>query len=121
MRSSVETKRHEPGGRRRLSTRLTDELKCELAVAFEAGEATRLELAERYGISRTSVAKVLRGVARATRVARSGVTEARRSVDLHRPNQTHVRPTRPFGAVIHPPNDLTHPWNYTGVTSPVKW
>jgi predicted DNA binding protein len=45
---------------RRLSNRLTDEQVRELVAAFEAGEATRLELAERYGIGRTSVAKLLR-------------------------------------------------------------
>ncbi len=56
---SVKTIRHERGGRRRLSNRLTDEQVDELVTAFEAG-ATRMELAERYGIGRTSVAKLLR-------------------------------------------------------------
>jgi hypothetical protein len=45
---------------RRLTHRLTDEQVLELVAAFEAGTATRLELAERYGIGRTSVASLLR-------------------------------------------------------------
>jgi predicted DNA binding protein len=46
-------------GTRRLSNRLTDEQVRELVAAFESG-STRMELAERYGIGRTSVAKLLR-------------------------------------------------------------
>lgn len=41
---------------RRLTNRLTDEQVQDLIAAFEAG-ATRIELAKRYGIGRTSVAK----------------------------------------------------------------
>jgi DNA invertase Pin-like site-specific DNA recombinase len=56
---SVTTVPREHGSRRRLGSRLSDEQIRELVAAFEAG-TTRLELAERYGIGRTSVAKVLR-------------------------------------------------------------
>jgi len=56
---SVKTIHREGGGQRRLSNRLTDDQVRELVAEFEAG-VTRLKLAERYGISRTSVAKLLR-------------------------------------------------------------
>jgi predicted DNA binding protein len=56
---SVKTIVRDDGGRRKLSNRLTDDQVRELVAAFEAG-TTRLELAERYGIGRTSVAKLLR-------------------------------------------------------------
>ncbi len=56
---SVKSVRHERGGRRRLTSRLADEQVRELVAAFEAS-ATRMELDERYGIGRTSVAKLLR-------------------------------------------------------------
>lgn len=56
VKASVPRKR----STRRLTHRLTDDQVRELVAAFEAGEATRLELAERYGIGRTSVAKLLR-------------------------------------------------------------
>lgn len=49
----------EGGGKRKLSNRLTDEQVRELVAAFEAA-TTRLELAKRYSIGRTSVAKLLR-------------------------------------------------------------
>jgi hypothetical protein len=57
---SVKTIVRDGGGRRKLSNRLTDEQVRGLVATFEAGEATRLELAERYGIGRTSVARLLR-------------------------------------------------------------
>jgi hypothetical protein len=57
---SVKTIVRDDGGRRKLSNRLTDDQVRELVATFEAGEVTRLELAERYGIGRTSVAKLLR-------------------------------------------------------------
>lgn len=44
---------------RRLTNRLGDDQVQELVAAFEAG-TTREELGKRYGISRTSVAKILR-------------------------------------------------------------
>lgn len=47
------------GGRRQLIHRLTDDQVRELVAAFEAG-TTRMELAKRYGIGRTSVATLLR-------------------------------------------------------------
>ena len=56
---SVKTVPRERGSQRRLSNRLNDEQVRELVAAFEAG-ATRMERAERYGIGRTSVAKLLR-------------------------------------------------------------
>jgi predicted DNA binding protein len=56
---SVKTITREDGRRRKLSNRLTDEQMRELVAAFEAG-TTRMELAERYGIGRSSVAKLLR-------------------------------------------------------------
>lgn len=56
---SVKTVAREGGGQRRLSNRLTDDQVRELVAAFEAG-TTRLELAKRYSIGRTSVAKLLR-------------------------------------------------------------
>jgi len=56
---SVKTVVRQDGGRRRLTFRLTDTQLAELVAAFEAG-TTRMELAERYGIGRSSVAKVLR-------------------------------------------------------------
>lgn len=56
---SVKTITRETGGRRKLSNRLTDEQVRELVAAFESG-TTRIELAKRYGIGRTSVAKLLR-------------------------------------------------------------
>jgi len=56
---SVKTITREDGRRRKLSNRLTDEQMRELVVAFEAG-TTRMALAERYGIGRTSVATILR-------------------------------------------------------------
>ncbi|GLZ40921.1 hypothetical protein [Actinokineospora sp. NBRC 105648] len=46
--------------RRSVRLRLTAEQIGELVAAFEGGEATRLQLAERYGIGRSSVAKILR-------------------------------------------------------------
>jgi len=46
-------------GRRKLPNRLTDDQVRELVAAFDAG-TTHRELAERYGIGRTSVAKLLR-------------------------------------------------------------
>lgn len=57
---SVKTITREGGGKRKLSNRLTDDQVRELVAAFEAG-TTRMELAKRYGIGRTSVAKLLRG------------------------------------------------------------
>jgi hypothetical protein len=56
---SVKTITREGGGRRKLSNRLTDDQVREMVVAFEAG-TTRMELAKRYGIGRTSVAELLR-------------------------------------------------------------
>ncbi|MGH4016617.1 MAG: hypothetical protein ACRDSL_22330 [Pseudonocardiaceae bacterium] len=56
---SVKTITREGGGKRKLSNRLTDDQVRELVTAFEAG-TTRVELAKRYGIGRTSVAKLLR-------------------------------------------------------------
>jgi len=56
---SVKTITHEAGGKRKLSNRLTDDQVRELVAAFEAG-TTRMELARRYGIGRTSVTKLLR-------------------------------------------------------------
>ena len=57
---SVTTIKREGGRHRKLSNRLTEEQVQELVAAFEAGQGTRLELAERYGIGRTSVASLLR-------------------------------------------------------------
>jgi hypothetical protein len=57
---SVKTIVRDDGGQRKLSNRLTDDQVRELVATFEAGQATRVELAERYGIGRTSVAKLLR-------------------------------------------------------------
>ena len=56
---SVKTITRDGGGQRKLSNRLTDDQMQELVAAFEAG-TTRLELAERYSIGRTSVAKLIR-------------------------------------------------------------
>jgi len=56
---SVTTIKRESGRHRKLSSRLTEEQVQELVAAFEAG-TTRMELAKRYGISRTSVATLLR-------------------------------------------------------------
>ena len=53
---SVKSRPHDRGGRYRLTNRLNDEQVRELVAAFKAG-TTRMELAERYGIGRTSVAK----------------------------------------------------------------
>jgi hypothetical protein len=57
---SVKTIVRDNDGRQKLSNCLTDEQVRELVAVFKAGEATRLELAERFGIGRTSVAKLLR-------------------------------------------------------------
>lgn len=46
--------------RRKVTSRLTAEQLQELIATFEAGNATRQQLAERYGIGLTSVAKLLR-------------------------------------------------------------
>jgi len=56
---SVKTVTREGGRKRKLSHRVTSDQVRELVTAFEAG-ATRIELAKRYGIGRTSVAKLLR-------------------------------------------------------------
>ena len=57
---SVKTVPHTPGGRRKVTSRLAPDQIQELVATFEAGSATRLQLAERYGIGLTSVAKLLR-------------------------------------------------------------
>jgi hypothetical protein len=46
--------------KRPVRNRLSDEDVRELVRAFESGTATRLELGARYGIGRTSVARLLR-------------------------------------------------------------
>jgi DNA invertase Pin-like site-specific DNA recombinase len=56
---SVKTITCEGGRKRKLSNRLTTDQVRELVAAFEAG-ITRMELAKRYCIGRTSVAKLLR-------------------------------------------------------------
>lgn len=56
---SVKMVPRERGSQRRLSNRLSDEQVRELVAAFEAG-TTRMELAKRYKIGRSSVAKLLR-------------------------------------------------------------
>jgi hypothetical protein len=56
---SVKTVPRERGSQRRLSNRLSDAQQRELVAAFEAG-TTRMELAKRYKIGRSSVAKLLR-------------------------------------------------------------
>ncbi|MCA1671777.1 MAG: hypothetical protein LC799_06090 [Actinobacteria bacterium] len=56
---SVKTVAREHGGQRRLTKRQSDEQVRELTAAVEAG-ATRMKLAERYKIGRTSVAKLPR-------------------------------------------------------------
>jgi len=58
-RRSVQTVPHKSGGKRRLANRLTDAQVRELIKAFEAG-TTRMQLAQHYGISRASVARLLR-------------------------------------------------------------
>jgi hypothetical protein len=57
---SVKTISHDDSGRRKLANRLTAEQVRELVATFETGSATRLQLAKRYGIGLTSVAKLLR-------------------------------------------------------------
>lgn len=59
-RHSVQTTAHRHSTRRPIAYRLTEEQVQELVAAFETGTATRMELAERYGIGRTIVAKLLR-------------------------------------------------------------
>lgn len=49
-----------PNTRRHLGSRLTDDQVRELIATYQAGGITRVQLAERYGIGRTSVAKLLR-------------------------------------------------------------
>jgi DNA invertase Pin-like site-specific DNA recombinase len=56
---SVKTITREGGRKRKLSHRLTNDQVRQLVALFEAG-TTRMELAKRYGIGRTSVAKLLR-------------------------------------------------------------
>jgi response regulator of citrate/malate metabolism len=74
QRRSVTTIIRNRGGRRKLSNRLTDDQVRELVAAFEAG-TTRMALAERYGISRTSVARLLR-IAREQNSRRCSVISA---------------------------------------------
>lgn len=57
---SVQTVRHGHGGRRKVTSRLTSDQIQDLIATFEASSATRQQLAERYGIGLTSVAKLLR-------------------------------------------------------------
>jgi len=57
---SVKTVPHTPGGRRKVTSRPTPGQLQDLIAKFEAGTATRLQLAERYDIGLTSVAKLLR-------------------------------------------------------------
>ena len=56
---SVKTITRDGGRKRKLSNRLTNDQIRHLVAAFEAG-ATRMELAKRYRIGRTSLAKLLR-------------------------------------------------------------
>ena len=53
-------KTQEPDQKRKLGNRLTDDQVRELIATYLAGGVTRMQLAERYGIGRTSVAKLLR-------------------------------------------------------------
>ena len=57
---SVKTIRRAERDGRKLTNRLTDEQVRELVAAYRAGGVTRLQLADRYGIGRSSVAKLLR-------------------------------------------------------------
>ncbi|GAA2975220.1 hypothetical protein GCM10010483_19160 [Actinokineospora diospyrosa] len=57
---SVRARPQRTATRRPVASRLTPQQVAELVASFEAGEATRMQLAERYGIGRSSVAKLLR-------------------------------------------------------------